>query len=295
MVIGNAFMPIWFFQGMENIKKTLIPVVSLKLIGIAIIFLVIKSESDSAYVNLIFGTGNILTGIILYSFISKEHKISIKSIDLTILKNELKNGLAIFVSNAGVVIYSSTSIIILSFFLTPAALGVYSIVDKIIQLLKALTGIIHQVSYPRLCNIIKEDDRLLINFIKQFYSIVWIGIFILCVFLFFEPNIFVSYFVKDDPSRLFAGNILKTCSFILFINSLNMPFFQSLLAYRKDWLTVKILFGSSILCLLLNLILVPIFKIEGAITAMYFFETTVTSLLFYNMVQLRLGRGAKIL
>ena len=55
-----------------------------------------------------------------------------------------------------------------------------------------------------------------------------------------------------------------------------MPFYQSLLAYKKDWLAVRVLFAAAVLSVLLNLILVPLFKINGAIINIYIIETLVT-------------------
>ena len=286
MVIGYSMLPMWYYQGIEKINKTIIPVMLFKLLSIAFIFYFIKSETDAPYVNLLFGLANIFTGVILYFDISRQYKISRKSINTTILKSELKGSVAMFCSNISVVLYANSSLLTLSFFLTPHTLGIYSIVDKIIQMLKAFLGIIHQVTYPRICNIVKDQDVNLFHFIKKIYVPVWVCVLAICLFLFFQPNQLVSYFVKDDTSFHFTTRVLKYFSFILFIISLNMPFYQALLAFKKDWLTVKILFAASVISILLNIILLPVFKIEGTVITMYLVETLVTVVLFYCMLQI---------
>jgi len=287
MVIGQFLLPVWFYQGIEDLKKTILPVIIFKILSIAAIIIVVKNTEDAHYANFLLGLGNIFTGIILYYLLIRQYKITLRPISIRQLIAELKNSMAIFISNIGVVIYGNTSLIILSFFLTPTVLGVYSIVDKIIQLLKSLLGIIHQATYPRLCNIINENKMPVVVFIRKIYIPVWIGVFLLSIFLFFAPTVMVSYFVKDPELLLFASDILKQVSFVIFITSLNMPFFQSLLAYKKDWLTVRILLGGSIVSIVLNLILVPFFKIGGTIITIYLVEAMVTGLLIYFMAQLK--------
>lgn len=287
IVIGQAFLPIWFYQGTEEINKTIIPVVLFKILSTALIFYFIKNEADTPYINFYFGLGNILTGLVLYYFITRKYSISIKHVTIRSLKDEVKGSIAIFFSNVSVVLYSNSALLILSFFLTPHTLGIYSIVDKMIQILKALLGLVHQVTYPRICNIVKVAEKSLSSFIKKMYSLVWSAILVVCLLLFFKPGIFVSYFVKDQESQIFATEILRYFSFILFIVSLNMPFYQTLLAYKKDWLTVRILFLGSLTSITLNILLVPWLNIKGTIISMYVAETLVTVLLAYHMLKLK--------
>ncbi|MEO6231576.1 MAG: oligosaccharide flippase family protein [Ferruginibacter sp.] len=288
IVIGQAFLPIWFYQGTEEINKTIIPVVIFKIFSTALIFYFIKTKADTPYINFYFGLGNILTGLVLYYFITRNYGISIKHVTIRSLKDEVKGSIAIFFSNLSVVLYSNSALFILSFFLTPHTLGIYSIVDKMIQILKALLGLVHQVTYPRICNMVKEAENSLSGFIKKMYSIVWSVILVVCVLLFLKPGIFVSYFVKDQESQIFASEILRYFSFILFIVSLNMPFYQTLLAYKKDWLTVRILFLGSLTSVILNIILVPLLNVKGTIISMYVAETLVTTLLAYYTLKLKI-------
>lgn len=283
LVIGQAFLPLWFYQGMEKISKTLLPVVFFKVLTIITILLLIKHESDAVLINLLFGIGNVLTGLYLFYFIGKEYVISAKKINLAFLKLEFKAGFAVFSSNVGVVIYGNSPLIILSFFLTPASIGIYSVVDKVIQILKGLLALVHQVTYPRICSIIQLQQGNIRVLVKQIYSGVWVTVLSVCFFLFLFPVLVISYFIKIEADQLIAANLLRSFSFILFITSLNMPFYQILLAYRKDWVTVRILFAAAIVSVLLNLILVPALEIQGAVITLYFVESLVTLSIIYSL------------
>jgi O-antigen/teichoic acid export membrane protein len=123
--------------------------------------------------------------------------------------------------------------------------------------------------------------------LKNIYAVIWPGVLIVCLVLFSQPGIIVSYFVKDPAAAAESASLLKTLSFLLLIISLNMPFYQTLLAYHKDWLTVRVLMGCSLISVLLNLVLVPILAIKGTIISLYVVESLVTSLLIYLTLQFK--------
>ena len=281
LVIGQVFLPFWFYQGIEKISKTILPVLFFKVMVIVLVFVLIKNPADAVLTNILLGAANLFTGIYLFSLIRREYNISLKLLSIPVLRDEFKNGFALFVSNLGVAIYSNSYLLILSFFLVPETLGIYSIVDKILQISRGLLALVHQVSYPRVCSIVQESQSSLTGFIKKVYSPVWLFVLLGCSFLFFYPGIIVSYFIKNEQDGLSAAGMLRYFSFILFIVSLNMPFYQSLLAYQKDWLTVRVLFTGALLSVVLNIILVPVLKIEGAALSMYIVETIVTAALIY--------------
>jgi O-antigen/teichoic acid export membrane protein len=118
----------------------------------------------------------------------------------------------------------------------------------------------------------------LIGFLKKIYFSLWILVFSGAVFLYFFPNLILGYFI-DNPSE--GSNYLKYLGFLIFIVSLNMPFNQSLLALKKDWLVLRIVFLSSIISLLLNFLIVPKYGINGSILTMFVTETIVTCSFIY--------------
>ena len=291
LVIGQAFSPFWFFQGTESIKQTIPATIVFKFIALAMIMLLVKDKADAAYVNLIIGLTNLCSGLLLYRQIYRQFKISFKNVTFNSLKKEYQHSLVIFLSNVGVVIYSNSNFLILSFFLSPAALGIYSVVDKIIQVLRTLLIFIHQVTYPRLCNLLQEGDVHARHFLKRIYAVVFTGMFFISTLLFFFPDFIAGYFIKDKITLAEAAILLKYVSFLPFIISINMPFFQSLLAYKKDWLTVKLFFICALCSIMLNFSITPFLKATGGIITMYVCESLVTVsiiILYYKLVYVEL-------
>ena len=284
MLIGNTLLPHWFYQGIEKLTMIMAPSLIFKVLNVILIFLFVKTKSDAPYVNILFGLSNILTSIWLYYFIFKKYKLSLQKINFSALYIEIKKTSAMFISNIGNAAYSNSTILILSFFVTPYMLGMYSVIDKILQLLRSVLMLIYQVIYPRLCNLVSESIEVANRFLKQIYSIIWAGIFLFCLIIFLNSVPVVSYFVKDKDAILFTGKLLRYISMVVFIMSLNMPFYQMLLALKKDWLIVRIVFICTILSITLNLILIPVFKIYGVIISMYIVESLYVIFMVYFML-----------
>lgn len=281
MVAGQALIPYWYFQGTEDLNKTVIPVSAGKLLSIALIFWLVKQPKDALLVNLIFGLTSVFSGIWLHILIYRKHRLSLKQVNRKTLWNELLGGLPIFLANIGVVAFANSTILILSFFVQPYLLGIYSIADRIIQLFRSLLILFHQVTYPRLCALIQEGNRKTMHFLKQTYGGIWLLVFTGCLILLTGAPYIILYFIKD-PGALPTGiRILRQMSFICLIVSLNMPFYQLLLAYRNDWLTARVHIPAALVSLLLNLILVPFIGIAGSVITVYLIEASVTTLFVY--------------
>jgi polysaccharide transporter, PST family len=274
LVLGHTFLPSWYFQAFHIISKMIWPSVIFKVTGILFVLWLIKTPSDAKYVHLILGIGNILLSAVLCFYISKMHKISFSEIRFSSVKEELINSSAIFISNIGTAVYANISIIILGFFISASLLGIYSIAEKIIQLLKGFLSLIHINSYPRICLLV-ENKQSVKPFIKCFYGLIWTMTLLLSIGLFSYPNLFVLYFIEGAGIEN-AAETLRKMSFLIFIVSLNMPFFQILLAYHKDWLIVKTVVIVATLSIVLNLVLQPFIQLNGAILSLYVAELLIT-------------------
>lgn len=281
IVIGQVSLPLWYYQAVEKINKTVLPIVISKITAIIFVFLFVKSDANAPLVNLFFGLGNLISGVTLFFYIFKEYKLSTSSFNRIVLKQEFRANIAIVSSNISVVIYTNSPLLILNFFVSPTVLGIFSVIDRVIQIFKTLLSLLHQVSYPRICNIVKEGEEGLGMFIKKMYGSVWTIVFLVCILLFYQSDFIISYFIKDLASQTIGIHLLKLFSFILFVTSLNMPFYQTLLAYKKDWITVKILLSAAVLSILLNFTLIPFINVYGIVVSMYSVEGIVALTFFY--------------
>jgi polysaccharide transporter, PST family len=292
LVVASTFMPSWYFQAFENTNKIILTSLLLKVLSICLVLLLVTQPADAMYINLILGGGNMTVSAILCFYIYRKHSLPIYFSGGLFLHLEFKNGVPILLANLGTAVFSNFSIIILSFFLSPVLLGAYSIAEKIIQILKGFLALLHHTTYSRICQLINHP-KLLAKLIRQFYIPVWISAFLLGVCLYLQPQLFVSYFIKQGESRAATEQILQKMSFLIFIISLNMPFFQTLLAHHKDWLLVKVILGASFLSLSLNILLQFFIGLNGTLLSMYTAEIIVaTSYIIYSQKFLAVNKYA---
>ena len=231
LVIGQILFPIWFFQGVEQMKFITYLTVTSKLIFTVLIFIFIKTPSDYILVNIFQGIGNIISGIISVWFIQYKFKIKYKFSSISRIIYELKNGWHILVSSFSINIYISSNIIILGFFASPIILGYYSIAEKVMMALRQLLVVFSQVVYPHVSKLTKSGHDKLIQFYKRIFIPFFIFILICSLTIFIFTDKIVIFLVGKNVEsistliRIFCLGPLVVC--------LNIPANQTLLIYNK--------------------------------------------------------------
>lgn len=104
-VIGQAFFPVWYFQGMEQMKYITVINITSKVIFTALIFVVIQNESDYKYVPLLNGTGVLTGAIISIWIIHNKFKQVFKIYDFDTLKKHFWIALSFFIESVSIYLY----------------------------------------------------------------------------------------------------------------------------------------------------------------------------------------------
>lgn len=220
IVIWEAIFPIWFFQGVENMKYiTIISFVS-KVITIILMILFINDPADFIKYPIINIAGNIIAGVYIVRIIKKQFSIKIVCPNINEIIEQLKNGWHIFISTAAVSLYTTSNIFILGILKDEVSVGYYAGPEKII---KALINLIYpaiNAIYPYSNRIFSESRNRGIKFTKKILIIFGIfgGMISLISLLLCKPIIIFIY----GEYVLSAMKILKTLIVIPFILSVSM-------------------------------------------------------------------------
>jgi len=148
LVFGEALLPTWFFQGMEQMQFLTFLNGIAKFFFAAVLFLFVKSPDDFILVNLFYAAGAIMAGIlglilVVYSFGIRLCLPSVGS-----LIHELQKGFPLFVSIFMPTLYNNTSTFILGLSAPPTLVGYYAAAMKIINLVTQLITVLSRVFYP---------------------------------------------------------------------------------------------------------------------------------------------------
>lgn len=302
MVLGQALIPVWFFQGIEKMKfLTIIHLIS-KVIFTALIFIFIRVPEDYIYVNLIYGLGSIVAGFISIILVYKSFSVSLKLTSYIAIKNQLKESFPFFISNLSNNIYIYSNIIILKFLSTAEIVGYYSIAEKIFAAAKRLLEVLFLTVYPHACKLsLQADQALQIFFTRFFYLLIFVlACFGAATFIFAEELIVIISGEAFPLSIL----LLKLLSFAPLIIGLNMPAYQTALIYNYQQAYVGILVFASGINIILNFYFAGLYGAIGTIFTIWLTEIFVTSALniviwkrtrynFFNFANLRVSINGK--
>jgi PST family polysaccharide transporter len=180
MVIGNALFPIWFFQGMEEMKYTTILNVIAKTIFTVSIFILVRHNSQYLLVPLLNSLGFIVAGIIAQYIIFRKFRVKFFIPKFEIVINKLKDSAQFFLSRVSVSIYTTSNAFILGLTTSNEIVGYYTAAEKIYSASRCLYQPIQDALYPYIAK-----EKKLSLFKKIFYLVNAFNlIFIIFVYVF---------------------------------------------------------------------------------------------------------------
>jgi len=147
-VIGQAIFPIWYFQGMEEMKYITIVNIISKLFFTIAIFIFVQNEADYILVPLLNGLGFIVGGLISLRVVYKNFNQKFKIQSYATIFLHFKDSLQFFLSRVSVSIYTSSNAFLLGVYTSNTVVGYYSIAEKLYLALQGFYGPITQSLYP---------------------------------------------------------------------------------------------------------------------------------------------------
>jgi len=274
LILGQTLIPTWFFQGMEQMRfLTYINLVS-KIIFTVLIFILIRKPENFIYVAGFYSFGNIISGIVGLFIMKKQFNIRFYWPKEYNIFYEFKNGFYIFLSNFSINIYTNSCLFILGLFASNLIVGYYSIADKVISVFRQLINIFFQATYPQACKFANNSFNDLKKFFYNYYSLFLILVFILSVFIFILAG--QICYLLSGKHIIDIVFYIRLLSILPLIICLNIPAYQTIMAYnfQKSFMTVLVI-GSS-LSLLLNILLTKYLFATGTALSIIFTEMFIT-------------------
>lgn len=263
MVIGNILFPVWFFQGMENMKYiTILNVVS-KLISMIAIFIFVKQVSDYLYVPLLNSMGSIVGGIIGFLVVIKYFDVELIRPPTGMLLHELREGWHVFISNVSVSLYTNSRIFAVGLFTNNTITGYYSIAENLMIIVQTFPlGSLIQSLFPRFSKIYTE------NRIKAYKMTLKLQKYTTIFYLLLIPVIFIlaPWIVGIVAGEAYEDTVIAFRILLIavfFINANAFKIFYLLIGGRGEiYAKIHVLMG--ILGCLLTFSLVYLFSYVGA-------------------------------
>ncbi len=278
-VIGLAIVPIWFFQGVERVKLVTIINVTIRILILPLTFIFVKKPGDYYISAIIQSACIVISGIISFCFVFRYYPIKLYRFNIKSILIEVKESWPVFVSNVAINIYSSSFVIILSFYSSKTAIAYYSTSDKIARALASLILLpVTQAVYPKISYLVTINRAKAIHLFKKTAIVASLILLGGCIMLFFFSSIIINFLGASYYNML---PLLKLMSIAPLLICMGGIFGQAgLLAFgdKKGFRDIILLCGS--VSLVVVLILTMLFKEYGTAISMIITEFLVLLLMY---------------
>lgn len=212
-----------------------------------------------------------LTSIILRLMLLKKHKFTLSLKSKAHMLNLKHNSLFIYAFPLAIVgltntLMASSNQLILKFFISNFELAgyisSYMIAEKIFF---AIQSLIVFIFLPIIYKKYNELNTEAIGNIRKLSFLYFVVGFFICIFVFFNKSLLVSI-VSSNLYIEFSWIIPLVGIGLIFLGSASILVEIYLIA-KKSMIVMKIYFAGAVCNILLNLLLIPIFGIIGAVTA----------------------------
>lgn len=285
VVIGQAGLFVFLFQGLGQIKWVSIFNGIAKISILPLTFWLVKSPDDYLWAAFLQGMVAVVAAVISWGMMVKNKWVKLVKVSALQIKSELVDSFPLFLSTAATSVYTACFVIVLGYFATPQEVGQYSAVDRIMRALCYLVMVpILQVFYPYIARTSQQNKIEAYKKVKGVFVLTVVGMLLVGVFLFFASP-FMVYFLGDD--YLHTDFLFKIMAFVpIFVGIGGVIGQIYILAlsdnkYKKYFTKTYIM--AAIVAIISIIIFIPILKAQGTAIALLITEIFVMcSFIYYK-------------
>lgn len=273
-VIGQSLLVSWFFQGMEKMKYITIYTLLARLLFVVLVFAFIREKADNRYFILFMGIGSLVAGIFSIFQAMRLWQLPVLWPTWRDIKNELKDGWPVMVSNISINTFLSINVFILRLFTNDLIAGYYSVAEKIFLATRQIAVMFSQVIYPPLCQLVQKGESATRSFFRTVYVPFLMLVLLACVILFSFSSYIISFFLGQNSGQ--AVLLLRIFCLGPVIVCLHIPASQLLMAADQKKSYLYVLTRGALINGLCNLALVPLWGAVGTVVSVLLTELFIT-------------------
>lgn len=166
ILLSSLFDISWLFTGLENFKKVSIRNTFVKVIGVCLVFIFVKNESQVWLYALILGGTQFIGQIIMWFDIPRYIKFVKPNKDALI--RHLSFSIKLFIPQIAINVYTMLDKVMLGNLANEAEVGMYDNSQKIIKIAITIVTTLASVTIPKMANLYKKGQ--LEEFSKNVYK-----------------------------------------------------------------------------------------------------------------------------
>lgn len=281
---GNTISPVWFFQGIQQMKYITYANIIARLASTVCIFILVQAPNDYLTAALLQAISSLLAGIVSLLFLYKKYPMIVALPQIKDVKTAFISGWNVFLSTAAISAYTSSTIFFVGIFTSPTVVGYFAAADKTIKTVVRLMEPVSQAIYPHISILAAESKEKAIEFLRK--SLLYLGGFMLAVSL--SICIGAGEIGELIFGQAYAGSekLLRILSFLPFIIAMSNIFgVQTMLTFGLQRTFGRIVLSSAIVNTLLMIPAVYFGGAEGACGAMVLTECFVTIVMWRELAK----------
>ena len=280
-VVGQAFLFVFLFQGLGQIKWISIINAIAKISILPFTFLIVKHEDDYLLAALIQSMVSVVAAVNSLIMVYKKHWVKLLPINTALIKNEIKESFPLFISTAATSMYTALFAIILGYISNPYEVGIYTSSDRLIRALCYMLMVpVLQVFYPyisRLAVTNKEDAIQLFNKLLIF-SFASMSIF--SILTFFGGPYAISFLREDFKDSGIILQIMSILPVAIGIGGVAGQFGLLAIGGQKEKIIFRNIYVIAAVVALISVTILSIYLgAEGAAIAIVIVESMVCVLM----------------
>lgn len=281
-LIAAIFDISWFFQGLEEFKKTVTRNVLVRICSVSLVFLLVKTKEDLAKFTLIYSLADLIGNISLWLYLPKYLRgVKVNNINI---KQHLPHIVLLFIPQIANQIYKILDTTMIGWLIEDKSeTGYYEQGHKVIRLLLTVVNSLGIVMIPRMANAFANNDKKQIKaYMKMSFKFTF--------FLSF-PIMFGIISISKAFVPVFFGAGYEKVNYIIYILSPmvllmgieNVIGTQYLLPTKRQKEYTKSVTIGVIVNFILNYILISSYQAVGAAIATVLSQIVVDGFQYNNI------------
>ncbi|WP_419078550.1 flippase [Phascolarctobacterium faecium] len=282
LVIGYVLYPIWFFQGIQQMKYITFVDVLAKIISLCGIFYFVNSAEDYLIAAFFQAINPLIAAVASWCILYKNYPEVFCLTDIKSIKAELLKGWSVFISSIAINLYTASNLVFLGMLTNNTVVGYFSGAKKIIDNITALFSPITQAVYPHISKLAAESKLKALEFIKKVFLLLGVGNFLLSLFI----CIFADWIIKTLLGVGYEQSVmlLRIMAFLPFIIALSNVFgVQTMLPFGMQSTFSKILMGAAGLNTVIVVPAIYFLESVGVSISIMVTECVVTGMMFFAL------------
>lgn len=270
----------WFFQGIEDFKKIVVRNFIVKIVGVVLIFLFVKSSDDLLLYVICHSVTLFLGNLSMWAYIPKlVGKAKIRKLEI---KKHIKPTIVLFLPQIATSVYTVLDKTMIGYLTgVEEEVAYYEQGQKIIKIVMTLVTSLGTVMMPRVANLFKQNEMDKVkNYLSKSFRFVFFLSFPMMFGLIAVSSNIVPWFFGLGYEKVIPNMMVIAPILVMIALSSIMGTQYLLPTGRQKEYTLSVVTGC-VVNFTLNLLLIPHFLSIGAAIATVVAETSVSGVQVY--------------